>query len=1003
MPNLLEKKRLVTHFKSLTTRSGVIFSTLLLLFLVSVSVVGVNYLSPGVWQQLTNTLTGQSAPQPVALTPKMGSVGYQRQKIAAATGGKVTTDQVTVELPANFTDQDVVVAYRTLATQKLAANHAVGGMFELTAKKVDGNQQVTQFNQPLSISIALSEEQEKEVTTSKLQLYFFNEQNKTWEALSSRYDKSTNTLVATTTHFTVFLAADGNPNQGITQSTAADFIVDDGDQEPAFIPDGLTDDDQPAFWEQVGSGYNGNALYTGNSINDTPHNWATWNVTGLTGEVEVFVTIPDVKSKALTKRATYKVTHAGGTTAVEVDQEAHRGGSASLGTFTFDGSGSVYLNDVVVEKGDFFLSHIVFDAVSFGEDLSNLDIIGPDVTDVRAFSDSGMFRISALVTDIGSGVGEVYLIMNGVAYPMVSMGGDRYALDLPVGRNAKLNYSIVAYDKVGNEGGWIPGYGQVSRGAFYRLTGYAPGTIKTADSNCNTCPGQDTTSTQIVGHPINTVNGNLIEEVSLVEVGGRPAFTFGLTYNNQAGRPSIFGENWTHTYNYHALAIETPESNAVHVQYPDGQVVTFTGDNLEPQPGHFEKLERDGTGFTLTFTDLSQATFDADGDLTRWQDANGNGLTFSYGAKQPHTLVSNLQTITADSGRTLTFTTNELGLVTSMTAPENKSFTFTYSDEGDLLTWTNARGGVTTYTYDDHNMTQATTPEGFVYMTNTFDSDRRVVEHHVGENYHLSFAYTDDQTTTTDANGHQVEYQFNDKELLTTITDQTGNSASYTFTDERQLKSRTDEEGAITSYEYDAKGNVTKITDPLDGVITRTFDQTFNKPLSEVNKLADHTTAWTYDSKGNVLSETDALGSTRTFTYDQYGQLLTESNFRGNTTTYSYSPPGDRVTTIDPENNTTQFSYDGIGRLITLTNPRGFVTTYSYDGNDNLTKLQGPDSYTLSYSYDANDRLTSETDANGGTTTYTYDTSNNLLTKVNQLGFTTNFEYGLMNELLKTT
>ena len=72
-----------------------------------------------------------------------------------------------------------------------------------------------------------------------------------------------------------------------------------------------------------------------------------------------------------------------------IDQAASAGQIVSLGTFTFDGAGSVYLSDVVAEQGGTFLSHIVFDAVSFG----SLDATPPLIEDVKAYTDQGVFRM----------------------------------------------------------------------------------------------------------------------------------------------------------------------------------------------------------------------------------------------------------------------------------------------------------------------------------------------------------------------------------------------------------------------------------------------------------------------------------------------------------------------------------------------------------------------------------------------------------------------------------
>ncbi|HEX7018166.1 MAG TPA: DUF6531 domain-containing protein [Patescibacteria group bacterium] len=942
-------------------------------------------------------------PQAVYLEPVHELTAIGRQKVSADQGGTFAVNKLQLALPAGFTDQDVVVSYRRVDSPKLVANYQVGSMFDLKAR-TEAGEPVTQFDQPLTLTLDLSQVPRHLLDIDQLGIYFFDEEAHQWQPLDSHFDEGTGQLIAQTTHFTVFMAAAGDPNEGVTQTVSDPLIIDD--QDPTgFVFDGQTDSDQPEFEDNVGSGYNGDATYTGNSINNTPHNWGIWTVeSGLTGEVELFATIPNLIDKPMTTGATYQVTHANGTTNVVINQEANRGGVVSLGTFTFNGSGSVKLDDVVPEQGSNFASHIVFDAISFGVPLDpNLDLTPPLIEDVKVHPDNGTLRISAKVTDTGSGVDTVYFVLDGLAYPM-SGEGDYYSIDLEYQKNANLDYYIVAYDVAGNEGIWSPQFGYMTRGAFYRLTGYYPGMIWDPNSACFTnasCDTSKTTRSQIVGHPINTANGNLIEEVELLKIGGRPEINLTLTYNNQSGRPSIFGENWTHSYNYHALAMETPDFEGVFIQYPDGKVVTFSGPDLEPEPGYFETLERDGDGFILTFPDLTQITFNADGDVTRWEDANDNGLNFAYGAVTPYTLMSQLTNITADGGRSISFTYNDDGLVENVSAPEGKTLSFTYSDDNDLASWTDGRGGITSYTYDDHNLVTAVTPEGFTLMTNQYDGERRVVDHQVGEAFHQTLAYSDEQTVVTDAHGYATTYSLDDDDLITRITNDAGDFVDYEFTDQKQIASMTDEEGETWEYEYDERGNRVLERDPLGFEITRTFDTTFNKPLTEVNKIADHITTWTYDSRGNLLTETHAEGATRTLTYDSFGQLITESDFNGQVTTYSYNAAGDRESMIDALSQTTTYAYDGLGRLTSVTNPRAFTYDYTYDQNDNLVAVDGPLGYHLGYVYDKNDRLIEEIDANGGSITYSYDNSDNLKEKQNQLDFPTTYAYGPMNELLE--
>lgn len=280
--------------------------------------------------------------KPVVLTPRSLQTPYARQLVLTEQGGELKVDETSIKFPAQFSDQDLVVAYRRLNDRVLPANAQIGSVFELTAKKpavlaVDSyqtsppeQQLVTQFDQPLTITIDLTDEVFKQYRTNKIGLYYFETSTKRWQPVESRVDQENKQLIATTNHFTDYVVAGADPNQGVEQNGELSFIVDNSDPEPAFIPGGYSDPNQPQFWGEVGSGYNNNAYWTGNSIDNTPRNWGTWSIyEGLEGEVEVIVTIPDLRDKPLTQGATYVVTHAGGKTAVTVDQEAHRGGSAS--------------------------------------------------------------------------------------------------------------------------------------------------------------------------------------------------------------------------------------------------------------------------------------------------------------------------------------------------------------------------------------------------------------------------------------------------------------------------------------------------------------------------------------------------------------------------------------------------------------------------------------------------------------------------------------------------
>ncbi len=783
--------------------------------------------------------------------------------------------------------------------------------------------------------------------------------------------------------------------------------IDDGG--PGFVKDGLTDDDQPAYWATINSGNGGSAIYTGNSVNANRHNWATWTATGVTGTLEVSVTIPagDYFSEGgrvipLTEEASYKVTSASGEETVKINQRANEGKTVSLGTFTFNGTGSVYLDDRVKESGSFFLSAVVVDAAIFG---APKDTIPPKIEKVIPVVYNGEFFIEATVTD-NVAVKEVVLFYNGQEIPMVLKENGKkknvYAAKIGTSFNSKLEYFIVAKDTSGNTTQWSSKRGLILRGALISSLGYTPGILTRKNTKYlnpslpnDPCGGCDD---QLMGDPVNPINGNLIAQEKIFVMPGRPEVDFHLTYNSQSNALSIFGESWVHSYQYHLVEMDNVVFQGAFVQYPDGALVKFSGENFEAEPGYLEKLTRDGDGYILTFKDLSRAKFDAEGDIIRWEDANGNGINFSYGSKEPYTLMSQLKSIKADGGREITLEYNGEGLVKSASAPEGKTVNFEYNND-DLTKIIDAKGGQTVLEYKEHLLTKETTPNGSIRTQNNYDDKNRVTSQSFGAAVKFDFAYSDGQTVSTDANGKTIIYKHANN-TVTSITNQVGKTTNYEYDAKKNLISYTDRDGNKYTYGYDANGNRTFEKDPMSFETKRTFNTSFNKVLSETYKQDDHVTKYDYDAKGNLLKVTNAEGKTAHYGYNNFGQLIEYKNFNGHSTHYAYTGAGDVDKVTNAVGKTTDYAYDGFGRRIKLTNPRGFSYQYSYDKNDNLTQISGPLGYSEKFGYDANSLLIGYTNPNGKAEAFSYDASGNLIKAVDFMGFESNYAYGKMNEKL---
>ncbi|MEN8253012.1 MAG: hypothetical protein ABFQ62_01390, partial [Patescibacteria group bacterium] len=182
-------------------------------------------------------------PQAVPLTIKQDQIPHMRQVISSASGGKFEVNNIGVDLPAGFTNQDVVISYSQVTGNKVLANHQVGAMFDLRAKKlntstvpgqVNPENYISEFNKDLTISVSLDEDLLAKVNLNKLSLYYFDTEAQRWEKVDSEFNSDAGQLLASVDHFTLFVLAAGDPNAGVNQP-AENFIVDDQDGPPAFV------------------------------------------------------------------------------------------------------------------------------------------------------------------------------------------------------------------------------------------------------------------------------------------------------------------------------------------------------------------------------------------------------------------------------------------------------------------------------------------------------------------------------------------------------------------------------------------------------------------------------------------------------------------------------------------------------------------------------------------------------------------------------------------------
>src|SRR5215213_2229425 len=372
-----------------------------------------------------------------------------------------------------------------------------------------------------------------------------------------------------------------------------------------------------------------------------------------------------------------------------------------------------------------------------------------------------------------------------------------------------------------------------------------------------------------------------------------------------------------------------------------------------------------------------------------WDVRLKNGLTFLFGVLDPLNGIKdrygnlitisrtngssgNITQIASSSGRWLQFTYGSGDRISQIKDNSGQTISYTYDGSNRLWKVTDQNGEITEYTYDSsHRMLTIKDAKGIDFLTNTYDSNGRVITQTQADTSTYEFDYTLDgsgkvtQTDVTGPRGNLRRLTFNSSGYKLTDTRAEGTALEQTFTYERQsgtnlILSVTDTLNRETAFTYDSYGNITSVTrleGTADEVTTSyTYEPDFNQVATVTDPLS-HTTTFAYNVGGTLASVTDALSHQTTFTYNALGQLLTATTPLTHTTSFAYDG-GDLVSITDPLGRARTREFDSVGRLVRTANAAGVSTRYAYDGLN---------------------QRTSTTDSLQGVTGFTYDENGNLL------------------------
>lgn len=425
------------------------------------------------------------------------------------------------------------------------------------------------------------------------------------------------------------------------------------------------------------------------------------------------------------------------------------------------------------------------------------------------------------------------------------------------------------------------------------------------------------------------------------------------------------------------------------LQWDTGEAWTFTSSG-----SIFRKTNWDGS--------WAEATRDDWGDLLAVTCSSGESLAMAYSG-------GTLRTVTASDGRVATY--GRSGSQQTATTPHKGRTTYATDGSGRVLSITDATGvNVVSNTYDSQGRVvqqivgDATSPTLFSYED--IAGTTRVSDTETAQELIYRHDTHGRLTSVTDPTSATRSQRYDGDGNLSGSTDRRGGTDAAVFDDRGNITSATDENGITRSATFDAQNRMTSMTDPATGTETYTYIGNDRLPSSVVDVTGATTT---FELAGGLITRTtDPDGVAMEYSYDGHRRRIAETIAPGTsveaTTTYTYDAAGRTLTTTDPLGNVTAKAYDGSGRLVSETDPLGNITSFEYDAVGRLLATTDPTGAVSRRTYDTSGRLASETSPRGLTTTYSYDALGQHVSTTHPDGTTTETsEYGPLERVTTAT
>lgn len=409
----------------------------------------------------------------------------------------------------------------------------------------------------------------------------------------------------------------------------------------------------------------------------------------------------------------------------------------------------------------------------------------------------------------------------------------------------------------------------------------------------------------------------------------------------------------------------------------------------------------------------TKSTFDAFGNLVRFEENSNDGITFQYTTTYTYDILGRLLTIIDPRNHVTTNIYNTLSQLEEATEPDRGTTRFEYDNNGNLIKRTDEKGTIVTYEYDGLNRLTKVDYPSTIDTIRTYDNCQNGkgrlchVEDSSGE---MDFFYDENGNVVKEikkivnqdigiSKEFVIKYDYDSAgNLIEQILPDT-TVIKYNYNRLNQLESLEKDNVEIAKYEYNNPGTVKKQEFLFDNNLLATTDYTYDKNLwlESIDAKNDNILfqrSFNYDLIGNIVDKfSDITKSNKLahYIYDPLDRLkdVTESiNYYGEEIHFTYDSTGNRLTRNSVSYNYKQtnnqlesdsnfnYVYDANGNMISKSN--GQTTTYEYDEENRLIQVNLPNGNVNEYVYDMNGLRAIKKDSTG-ITIYVYDMAGNVI------------------------